>query len=185
MNHLGGHCDVTHVDEGALLWLRDNGHKTFLDVGCSVGGQVGKALELGFDAYGFDGDYSLTVNPAMTNLDRILFGDITKCCPQFPVKFDAIWCVEVAEHIEAAFASNLLGMLAKNLKDDGTLVFTANSGPGFHHVHIQTMPWWIETLESFGLIYSLECTEKLREKSTMIREFIKNTGIICHKKDIA
>lgn len=182
MDHLGGHCNITHVDVGALRWLRERCGDTLLDVGCSVGGQVGKALEMGFDAYGFDGDYSLTTNPAATNLDRIFFGDLTKCSPQFPIKFDVIWCVEVAEHIEEAFVGNLLSMLAKNLKLNGMLVFTANDGPGHHHVHLKPMEWWIEALRSHGLIYSQWYTAELREQSTMGREFIRKTGIVCHRR---
>lgn len=180
---MGGHLNVTHVDEGALRWLRDKYCVvTLLDVGCSVGGQVDKALELGLDAYGFDGDYSLTANPKTKHLNRIYFNDLTKCAVRFPVKFDAIWCVEAAEHIEEKFTPNLLETLSSNLKTGGVLVFTANDGPGVNHVNRKPMSWWERKLRQVHLNVSEGETRALRRESTMLREFVKKTGLLCIKE---
>lgn len=182
MSHLGGHLNVTHLDVGALKWLQSRGTRTFLDIGCSVGGQLEAALMLGFEAWGFDGDYNLVNYGGMKCLDRVFFNDLTRCSPQFPIQFDAIWCVEVAEHIEERYTKNLLGMCAKNLRPGGTLVFTANDGPGVHHVNRKPVQWWLGELARFGLAHSAALTAELKKASTMEREFIQKTGVVCEKR---
>lgn len=172
---------MTHVDVGALKWLKRNGVRTFLDVGCSVGGQVKEALELGLNAFGLDGDFSLLHEGHLLVPDRIVFSDLTKTKTVFPVKFDAVWCVEVAEHVEEKYLGNLLGTLSDNLERGGKLVFTANDGPGINHVNLKPMEWWIETLKVFGLDHNQFLTDEMRSESTMVREFIRNTGIVCMK----
>jgi hypothetical protein len=59
-HHLGGHKNRTHTDEGVLRFARDElGVKSMLDIGCGPGGQVYKAIEMGIDARGIDGDHTL------------------------------------------------------------------------------------------------------------------------------
>ena len=39
--HLGGHCGITHLDQGAIDWAIDEfSVKSMLDVGCGPGGMV-------------------------------------------------------------------------------------------------------------------------------------------------
>jgi 2-polyprenyl-3-methyl-5-hydroxy-6-metoxy-1,4-benzoquinol methylase len=176
--HLGGHLNMTHVDEGALLWLQSRGVKTLLDVGCSVGGQVSCAVKLGMDAWGLEGDYSLLQSGLIEEPSRVLFTDFTKTWAQMPVQFDAIWCVEVAEHIEERYLPNLLKTFRNNLKEGGTLVFTANDGPGMNHVNLKPIFWWKAVLCDSELEFSPDLTKELVTASTMQREFIKNTGMV-------
>lgn len=178
MRHLGGHLGITHTDEGSLKWLQRRGCKSLLDVGCSVGGQLALALSLGFDAYGFDGDYSLTASKDIQALERISFNDLTKTAMVYPRKFDAVWCCEVAEHIEEAYTGNLLDTIAGNLRKGGLAVFTANEGPGVHHVNRKPPEWWVDRLKEHNLEHDPELTKELVEASTMKREFIRNTGRI-------
>jgi 2-polyprenyl-3-methyl-5-hydroxy-6-metoxy-1,4-benzoquinol methylase len=56
--HLGGHNGLTHLDEGALTWLKQLGHTSFLDIGCGPGGMVELAEQLGFKVLGVDGDHT-------------------------------------------------------------------------------------------------------------------------------
>lgn len=181
MNHLGGHLGITHTDSGALDWLKEKGVETLLDVGCSVGWQVELANMMGIQAWGLDGDYSLVDNPNTKWLSRIFFSDLTKCDPVFPTRFDAVWCVEVAEHIEEKYTDNLLSTLASNLEWNGLLVFTANEGPGIHHVNLKPESWWIQRLAEFSLIHDPKLTIEIRSRSTMQREFIRNTGNVFWK----
>lgn len=180
MGHLGGHLGVTHTDEGALRWIRDMGNKTMLDVGCGPGGNIEAALSLGIDAYGFDGDYNLTANTKIHPdiLGRISFNDLTKCVYNSPRQFDFIWCCEVAEHIEERFTPHLIRTLKENVKDGGIVMMTANEGPGVHHVNRKPPKWWIEKMDQFGLKHDSELSAKLKEVSTMKREFIRETGNI-------
>lgn len=176
--HLGGHLNVTHVDEGALKWLVGRGVRYLLDVGCSVGWQVDKARDLGIEAWGLDGDYSLQASSFAKSRPRVLYSDLTTTHVEYPLKFDAVWCCEVAEHIDPKHTVNLLTTLAVNLKDNGLLVFTANEGPGYHHVNCKPMSWWIGELAKSGLRHDPDLTKALVASSTMTRDFIRKTGNI-------
>jgi len=170
--------DVTHTDQGALCWLQSMGVTTFLDVGCSIGGQVELAVKMGLDAYGIDGDYSLLNRGLIKIPERIYFTDFTKTAALLPLKFDAVWCVEVAEHIQEDSTPNLLKTLSQNLKTEGYLIFTANEGPGIHHVNLKPPAWWKEALAKYDLVEDQLLTEELKKTSTMKREFIKTTGAV-------
>lgn len=178
MGHLGGHLGITHTDEGALKWIRDMGNKTMLDVGCGPGGNIAVALDLGINAYGFDGDYNLTASVPSELLSRISFNDLTKCSYNAQRTFDFIWCCEVAEHIEEAYTPNLIKTLRDNVKEGGIVMMTANEGPGVHHVNRKPPEWWVAKMAEFGLKHDPELTAKLKEVSTMKREFIRETGNI-------
>ena len=181
MNHLGGHLFMTHVDIGALNYFKETSvYSTFLDIGCSVGWQVDEALKLGFDAYGIDGDYSLVYHKNTRNLERIMFNDFSKTYLILPKKFDLIWCVEVAEHIEEQFTDNLIKTISYNLREAGSVVFTACSkeNTGIHHVNIKSKEWWIDKFNKHNMVYIPEWTEDLKKYSTMKREFIQENGMI-------
>jgi 2-polyprenyl-3-methyl-5-hydroxy-6-metoxy-1,4-benzoquinol methylase len=181
LSHVGGHLNMTHTDEGALNLLKNWQVTSMLDVGCSVGGQVKLACDMGIDAYGIDGDYSLLQAGSLLIPERIFFCDFTKSHVEFPFQFDAVWCVEVAEHIEEAYTLNLIKTISCNLKQYGILVFTANSGPGIHHVNIKPVEWWMNLLSESGFIYEKSLTEYLKALSTMSREFIQETGMVFSK----
>jgi len=181
--HLGGHLDMTHLDEGALKWLMQLGCRSLLDVGCSVGGQVALAHRLGMNAYGIEGDYSLLQESKAICPERMVFTDITKVVFVFPAPFDATWCIEVAEHIEEQYTGNLLSTISANLMVDGKAVMTANQGiSGFHHVNLKPREWWIDQAIRHGLIYDEAMTAELKSASTMAREFIQNTGMVFRKR---
>ena len=58
--HLGGHQGKTHTDEGTLNWaIHYLDVKSMLDIGCGPGGMVELANNMGVDAFGVDGDYTL------------------------------------------------------------------------------------------------------------------------------
>ena len=58
--HLGGHAGYTHLDEGALDFVKDILKvKSMLDIGCGPGGMVQLANEKKINAIGIDGDYTL------------------------------------------------------------------------------------------------------------------------------
>ena len=59
-NHLGGHLNKTHVDEGSLTWIINTFNiKSFLDVGCGTGGMVELSESKGIKSLGIDGDHTL------------------------------------------------------------------------------------------------------------------------------
>lgn len=176
---IGGNGGITHIDIGSLKWLYGLGIKNLLDVGCSVGWQINEAINIGIDAYGVEGDINIINNSNTKNLERIFFCDLTKSYVKFPLSFDAIWCVEVAEHIEEQYIDNLFITFSKNIKLNGILVFTHSLVEAPHvHVNIKPSSYWINKMKDYGLYFNLDKTKDLKWNSTMQREFIQNTGMV-------
>lgn len=178
LDHVGGHLDMTHTDAGAIKWLSDKGVVSFLDVGCSVGGQVELAGKIHMRALGLDGDYDLSHRGLLKVPSRILFCDFTKTFIKLPFQFDAVWCVEVAEHIEEKFVDNLMKTICWNASSLGMIVFTASQGPGIHHVNLKPMEWWIDKFKEYWFVLSDDLTKELRTSSTMDRDFVRDKGCV-------
>jgi len=152
--HLGGHGNISNIDENLFVSLIDKYNiKNMLDVGCGTLGMVNLALQHGIDAYGVDGDFNLLYNEEIKNKERLSISDFTQSKWKSPIKFDLIWSVEVAEHIEEQYAKNYIETIADNIKNDGILVFThANPGQGgYHHVNEQPIMYWEAKLAQLGL----------------------------------
>jgi len=181
LSHLGGHLNKTHIDTGAITWLRQNTGRPipyFLDVGCSVGGNLDIAESAGYIVYGIEGDYSLLQAGKVSRPHRVVFTDFTKTWFQFQLQFDVIWCVEVAEHIPEEFCENMLKTFSDNLLPEGRLVFTSNDGPGINHVNRKPESWWMEKMCQHGLKKNEYLTGLLRKNSTMERDFIRSSGSV-------
>ena len=169
--HLGGHMGRCHTDEGALKWLQEGLRlKTMIDVGCGTGGQVGVAINLGFDnAMGIDGDGTI---------ER----DNSFCChdyttgPLRPDACDLAWCVEFVEHVEEQFIDNYMATIesAKYL----VMTHALPGAPGYHHVNCQDREYWIEKLAGYGFVFESDLTVGVRKHSTMERDFMRNTGLV-------
>jgi len=177
-NHLGGHLNKTHLDYGALTWLKNKFNATsYLDIGCGPGGMVQLADELGFTAYGIDGDY--TIN--RYNSNNFLIHDFTKGPAPLHNTYDIGWSCEFVEHVYEEYIPNY----AQAFKNCKLLVMTyAPPGwPGHHHVNLQEEEYWINMLANYNLIFNKELTKELREHSTMNQNkkkkaFVKNRGLI-------
>lgn len=191
--HLGGHCGITHTDSGSLKFIKElltsKGitNPSMLDIGCSVGWQMDLARQLGFEVYGLEGDESIRTNPNTKCLSNIHFHDLTNSAFYFSRnQFDLIWCCEVAEHIEDKYVLNLIDSINLNLSNSGLVVFTFcdKEGTGIHHVNIKPEKYWLQLFELYGIIKDEELTKQLRARSTMVREFIRETGIILRFKEL-
>lgn len=190
--HLGGHCGITHTDSGSLDFIKElltsKGitNPSFLDIGCSVGWQLDLARQKGFTVNGIEGDESIQTNPNTKCLDTIIFHDLTKNylikrhCPAH-----LVWCCEVAEHIEEQYVMNLIRTIVYNLHSSGYIVFTFcdKEGTGIHHVNIKPEKYWLQLFEKYEIIKDKKLTDELRAKSTMVREFIRETGIVLKFKE--
>jgi hypothetical protein len=171
-DHLGGHQNITHIDEGILkFFIEKFNTKTFLDIGCGIGGQVELAKKLNMDAYGVDGDFTIKRSfPCVLN-------DFTKSECTLPLEnFDLGWSVEFVEHVEEKYIHNYLTAFSKCKY----LVIT-HAPPnkfGHHHVNCKPSQYWIDLLGKYGLIYSRELTDQIKTVSTMKREFIKQNGLV-------
>ena len=169
--HLGGHDDVTHVDEGCLTYLRDEcGVKSVLDVGCGPGEQVLAARRLGMEAHGVDGDWRLA-----KAFPALVLHDYAKG-PYVPDRHDAAWCVEFLEHLAEPFLPNVF----LTFRRCGLVVMT-HALPGteaaHHHVNCRVPEYWRWQFGTRGFLFHEKLTALLREKTTMEREFMKTTGM--------
>ena len=103
--HLGGHNWRTHTDTFVLDHYKVKGAKSFLDIGCGVGGMVYKALDQGYDAYGIDGDFRLERDKP----DNFILQDFTKGPAKCSKKsFDLVWSCEFVEHVEQKYVDNFM-----------------------------------------------------------------------------
>lgn len=175
--HLGGHLNKTHLDEGTLSYLINTYDvKTMADVGAGPGGMVRLAQSKGLKAYGIDGDW--TVNPDL--LHDYQDGPLTID----PV--DLIWCVEFLEHVHEEYLPNYM----ETLKCAKYVFCTASTTTGHHHVNCQPRPYWVSKFEEAGFEYQDKESEKIRKKITTMntlqpigKQFVRATGMLYINKN--
>jgi SAM-dependent methyltransferase len=149
---LGG--NFHHGDNASfmpVLWkyLVDRfGVGSVLDVGCGEGQSVRYFHRLGVVAHGIDG--------LRLNVERAVFPiawhDLTVGPYYMPV--DMVNCIEVVEHIEEKYLTNLLDTLT-----NGRIICMTHAVPGqdgHHHVNCQPDEYWINHLEARGYTLSGE-----------------------------
>lgn len=174
--YLGGHDWITHTDEGALKYVKENlGVKTMLDVGCGPGGQVRTAIALGIDAEGVDGDPRVIAESPDITIHECDFTQNT-----FRKEVDFIWSVEFVEHVKEEFQENYMNTFAgaKHV----FITFAPPGKGGNHHVNLKPASYWIETFAKYGLEYDLATADAIKAASTMKREFVAKNGLYFRKK---
>src|SRR5512146_1365929 len=103
--HLGGHMNMSWVDEPVLDYLIARYQiGSMLDVGCGLGAMVDLARSKNIWAWGIDGD------PQIEH-DYVIIHDYATG-PKLISAFDLIWCVEFVEHVEAIYQENYLATFA-------------------------------------------------------------------------
>ncbi len=174
--HLGGHFGKTILDEGALVFLKEQfAVASMIDVGCGPGGQVELARKLGIEAFGIDGDYTLKRKKSHYFLHDFTTG-------VFPCKrrFDLAWCVEFLEHVEEKYQPFYMDIL-----QHANRVACTSAPPGwegFHHVNCREQDYWISVFKKYGFVLDKKNTERMKERSSMQREFMRDTGMLFVKK---
>jgi cyclopropane fatty-acyl-phospholipid synthase-like methyltransferase len=173
--HLGGHNGLTHLDEGALDWLKNLGHKSFLDIGCGPGGMVQLAEQKGFNVLGIDGDYTLD----RYNTNNFLIHDFTTGPAPVDKIFDIGWSVEFVEHVYEEYIPNYVQAMQKCKNVIMTHAVVGQTG--YHHVNCQDPPYWINTMKQYGFRFDQTLTNQLRRVSTMGKKkkhrFLEKTGM--------
>ena len=177
--HLGGSEDFVHTDEGALDFLiKTYDIKSYLDIGCGPGWMVRLAQEKGLDAYGVDGDFSVTVPEEIK--DRHFIHDFSTG-PWIPPpektrkKFDLAWTVEFVEHVEARYISNFVAPM-QNCKYI-VMTHAFPNQPGHHHVNCRLEDYWIGVFAANGFKYNHKMSIEMRKCSSMAKGFMARTGM--------
>jgi len=162
--HLGGHKNKTHLDEGALqLAVKEFNVKTMLDIGCGPAGMIKLAQSLGINAQGIDGDF--TVN--RPNVPVTIHDYETGPGPLGDLEVDLVWSCEFVEHVYEEYLPNFMQDFQR-----GKLVFMTfapPNTPGHHHVNCNTLEYWVDVFDRYGFDYNKKLTEQLRAASTMGR----------------
>jgi hypothetical protein len=79
--------------------------------------------------------------------------------PWWPSKtVDAVWCVELLEHVGKNFHKNLM----PSMRQAALLYVTHSTWGGWHHVEVHREEWWIARFQSFGFVYSEYLTKQVR-----------------------
>lgn len=178
--HLGGHKNRTHLDEGVLNYMIDQYKvKSMLDIGCGPGGMVNLARDLGIDAYGIDGDFTLNRVGNFFTIHDYTLGNS-------PVNktFDMAWSCEFVEHVEEDYLPNYMNDFQKAKY----VVMTFSEKSGHHHVNLKPASYWISKFKDYGFEYDDEETNNIRNASTMNtsgkfikKQFVKNNGLFFRK----
>ena len=172
--HLGGHMNKVHIDGGALHYVqRTFGLESMIDIGCGPGSQVVLATQLGFNAIGIDGDWTVLPKDENFYLHDFTTGP---WLPSISTKFDLAWSVEFLEHIEEKYLPNVFDTfkLCKYV-----IVTHALPGQnGHHHVNCQFPSYWIDKFSEYNFQFLPIATEHLRMSSTMVKPFIGRTGLL-------
>ena len=145
-----------HTIEGphaALKWIFPGAKpKSILDVGCGIGTWLRASLDLGIaEAIGVDGS-AIKEGHFLVPRTYLKQRDLTQLL-DMGRRFDAVLCLEVAEHLEKHFGPTLLDSLVRHAD---VIVFSAAcpGQPGQHHVNCQWPSYWQKLFNERGYVCS-------------------------------
>ena len=178
-HHLSGHSGTTWIDRGALSTIiKHKNIKSFLDIGCGPGGMVLLADSLGIKANGIDGDNSiLREKESLFYIHDYAEGEFIP-----DIIYDLAWSVEFLEHVEEKFQKNYFSTF--NKCKYVFITFAPKNKSGFHHVNTKNEDYWIDIFKQFNFKLDFEFTKKIRESSSITRNFIKDFGLFFKNKNI-
>jgi hypothetical protein len=91
--------------------------------------------------------------------------------PWWPSKtVDAIWCVEVLEHVGRNFHKNLMPAF----RQAAFIYVTHSIWGGWHHVEVHPKEWWMTRFQSYGFVYSDELTKQITQVAANHRDAAPN-----------
>jgi hypothetical protein len=98
--HLGGHQDVTRLDEAVLDALIERYQVcSMIDIRCDPGGMVKLAQKKVLRAIGVDGDPRVRELSGLGE-ESLIIHDFTQDLLQTEQRFDLAWSVKFLEHID-------------------------------------------------------------------------------------
>jgi hypothetical protein len=168
--HLGGFLTDGIDMEGVTpaLWkfmVEKMGIKSLLDVGCGRGISSSWFLTHGIETLCVEGSHD-AVEQSILPADIVTEHDFSRGPWWPPRTVDAIWCVELLEHIGRNFHKNLLPAFRKA----AVIYATHSTWDGWHHVEVHMEDWWINKFQSYGFEYSQRLTDEARQVARLDRE---------------
>lgn len=180
-DHLGGHLDRTHVDQGAFDFITTKYSITsMVDIGCGPGGMYELAKNADIDWRGIDGDYTLNYSEALKSL--VTIHDFTQSTiPPYIAdsQFDLAWSVEFLEHVEERYVSHFMKVFKRARY--GVVTAAPPGAGGHHHVNCRLEDYWIGVFAANGFKYDHKISMEMRRKSTMTKGFMAKTGMFFEK----
>lgn len=175
--HLGGHLDRTHVDQGAFDFITTKySIASMIDIGCGPGGMYHLAKAADIDWRGIDGDYTLKHPEEIKSLVTIHdFANIGNPWQMLDHRFDLAWSVEFLEHVEERYVPNFMRMF--NLAEYAVVTAAPPGAGGHHHVNCRLEDYWIGVFAANNFRYDHKISMELRKKSTMTKGFMAKTGM--------
>ena len=154
------HSRNLHTVEGARAALPkffpDAMPASLLDIGCGRGTWLRAATECGVtDIFGVDG-VEIPREQLLFPPERFICRDLARPL-DLGRRFEAVFCLEVAEHLQPAASSTLIDTLTSHAD---TIVFSAACPwqPGQYHVNCQWPEYWQQLFNSRGFV----CEDSLR-----------------------
>jgi SAM-dependent methyltransferase len=140
------------------LIFPENKPISLLDVGCGTGTWLRAAKDVGInDLFGIDG---VEVSPEHLHVPKELIRHHDLTLPlDLGRTFEAVLCLEVAEHLDANCAETLIDALVKH----GEVIYFSAACPrqiGQHHVNCQWPDYWQRLFNDRGFA----CEDSLRWK---------------------
>lgn len=130
------------------------------DFGCGNGIYLKYFLEKNVDVFGIDGSEEAGKNFL---IEKRFFSNFDLRKPvELLKKSDIAICIEVAEHLEPAYADILIENISNNCR--GTVFFTAAppGQGGTNHVNEQSKQYWIEKFAKQSFVYDDKKTKELK-----------------------
>ncbi len=160
MNVPYNHSQNTHSINGAraaLPVLFASGiPESLLDVGCGTATWLWAAINFGVrSVFGIDG-VELSADQLHVGKENVRQQDLTQSW-QLGRRFDAVFCLEVAEHLDTVFAPVLIDSLVTH----GDQIYFSAACPGQvgeHHVNCQWPVYWQQLFNDRGFV----CDDSLR-----------------------
>jgi len=136
--------------------------KSLVDFGCGVGSHLEGALAGGATIKGYELSFEASKRYTPTNvLPFIEYGDVTKTMDVG--KFDAVFSVEVAEHIPPDTSDQFAANLTKAAERFIVITAAPPGQKGKCHINCRPREFWIELICRHGWVYDDDETKKTRE----------------------
>ena len=141
--------------------MRHCSPSSVIDVGCGEGAYLASCANGGMEAHGVELAEAGLRRCREAGLDVKKF-DITKE-NHLPWSADAVYSIEVAEHLLPRYADHFVELLAESARQWVVITAAKPGQAGINHFNCQPKSYWIEKFNRFGFCYKENVTEAWQE----------------------